>query len=698
MLMVCMTMTMFPIMGNSIGGLQGGKVYAASAVTLSGDQRSDIIKIAKNCQGMKLPATKKQLKKYGKSLWKGTYEGDWCAWFISNCAVEAGVKKSVFPHSTIAGTSTFGKYKAKGNYTPKPGDVALFGKPGATYHVELVYSVSNGKVKTIGGNTGSQSWSKAVVSKPQVKSGIYGYVPIKYPAPAKASHTFSYSLNGGSGSFGSVTLKDGEKLTIPSTKPTKAGYDFLGYYVRRNADATWHVNGSGWLTEPNLNGKARALYQPGSSYIIDNSWTKGSPKSSYTFWAQWKIRPEFKLKFNPNGGTGTMPQQTIKLTGGIIAFDSVNQFKKDGSVMEGWTVQRIALDGSVYWIVPNGSSWTWKKNAAAGERKLYKDANRFSFGTNGISAGDTIVLWASWAPAPVQAQVVDEPEEEPIVDEPEEEPIVDEPEEEPIIDEFEDEPIIDEPEEEPVIDEPEEEPIVEEPVYVWSDWSEYTSTPVSASDTCEVQTIKQYRYRDKQTTTSGEAALSGWTKYDTKTSVSTSGYKFGTPIATSTSMANNRKTVTSAVDKGYYYYAYVVANPSNTSDWCYYADKTRAKVISHMKANFSNSTAWAEKRLRYFWYVSPTDLGATSAKLKKTIPYCADSTVSVGTFSQKATHYYDIPMFRYNQCYKVKTTTTTNYFYKWGNWSSWSETAYSGSDTRQVETQTLYRYRTLVAE
>ena len=192
-----------------------------------------------------------------------------------------------------------------------------------------------------------------------------------------------------------------------------------------------------------------------------------------------------------------------------------------------------------------------------------------------------------------------------------------------------------------------------------------------------LDTLTYYMYgtRVKSTTTSGETSLSGWTKYDSQTSESISGYKFGTPISTSTSYANNRKTVTSAVNTGWYYYAYVVANPSKPSDdWCYYADKTRAKVISHMKKNFSKSSVWDEKRLRYFWYISSSDLGATSGKLKKTIPYCADSTVSVGTLTQKGTHYYDIPMFRYNRIYKVKTVTTVNYFYKWSDyaWSDWT--------------------------
>ena len=196
-----------------------------------------------------------------------------------------------------------------------------------------------------------------------------------------------------------------------------------------------------------------------------------------------------------------------------------------------------------------------------------------------------------------------------------------------------------------------------------------------------IDTITYYSYGTKQklTTTSGESSLSGWTWYNKTQDTAVSDYRFGTPIAASTSYANNRKTETCAVDTGWYYYAYTVADPNNTSDWCYYADKTRAKVIAHMKKNFSKSSAWDEGRLRYFWYISPKDLGATSGKLKKTIPYCASSNVSVGTLSQKATHYYDIPIFRYKQIYKVRTVTTINYFYKWSDyvWSGWSQSRQS---------------------
>ena len=212
----------------------------------------------------------------------------------------------------------------------------------------------------------------------------------------------------------------------------------------------------------------------------------------------------------------------------------------------------------------------------------------------------------------------------------------------------------------------------------------------------------QYRYsvRVKDTTTSGKPTLAGWTKYNTTTSESTSGYQFGSPIATDESYANGRKTVKTAVNKGYYYYAYSVADPSNTSDWTYYVAKSRASVVSHMKANFSNSATWSEVRLRYFWYISSSDLGSTTKDhLNKTIPYHKDSTVSVGTTSQTNTHYYDLKLWKYKQCYKVKTTVTINYFYQWSAWSAWSEWKRTreslpsdGSKKEESETICLVKY------
>ena len=43
--------------------------------------------------------------------------------------------------------------------------------------------------------------------------------------------------------------------------------------------------------------------------------------------------------------------------------------------------------------------------------------------------------------------------------------------------------------------------------------------------------------------------------------------------------------------------------------------------------------------------------------------------------------------------HRNRSLITTYYFYKWSDWSGWSDTAYTRSDTREVGTQTLYRTR-----
>lgn len=207
--------------------------------------------------------------------------------------------------------------------------------------------------------------------------------------------------------------------------------------------------------------------------------------------------------------------------------------------------------------------------------------------------------------------------------------------------------------------------------------------------------VYRYATRSKITTTSGYDSLSGYTKYDSKTATTYSGYRFGTPISTNTSYDGGKKTTTSASNIGYYYYAYAAANPQNTDDWSFVCGKSRNGVISYMKQNYSASAAWSEDNMRYFWMISSKDLGSTAAgsQISCSIPYLENSAVSVGTTSYNGKHYYDIPMYKYNKCYKVKTVTTTNYFYKytnWSGWSSWTANPPAACDTVKIDTQEAY--------
>lgn len=79
--------------------------------------------------------------------------------------------------------------------------------------------------------------------------------------PALAHHYVTFDANGGTGAPGRADKWYGEKLTIPSQKPTRTNYEFLG----------WSKTSTG-----------TAAYQPGQIY-------DGTPDENYTLYAVWKL-------------------------------------------------------------------------------------------------------------------------------------------------------------------------------------------------------------------------------------------------------------------------------------------------------------------------------------------------------------------------------------------------------------------------
>ena len=75
--------------------------------------------------------------------------------------------------------------------------------------------------------------------------------------------TVSYNMNGGSGSISNQTKTYGQDLTLSSTKPTRTGYDFVGWNT--NKDAT------------------TAQYQPGGKY------TANSGATLYAIWKEYSV-------------------------------------------------------------------------------------------------------------------------------------------------------------------------------------------------------------------------------------------------------------------------------------------------------------------------------------------------------------------------------------------------------------------------
>ena len=174
-------------------------------------------------------------------------------------------------------------------------------------------------------------WSKSS----NATSPTYGivstfYAPVErtstlYAVWAAQTYTISYNANGGSGAPSSQTKTHGVTLTLSSTKPTRVGYEFLG-----------------WATSPTA---TSATYSAGGSYT--NNGTA-------TLYAVWKAK-EYSVLYNGNGGTHsitgseTWEDTTNKFTFGKeynISLETLGDkdFKYPGYNLLGWNTSGTATE------------------------------------------------------------------------------------------------------------------------------------------------------------------------------------------------------------------------------------------------------------------------------------------------------------------------------------------------------------------
>ena len=220
----------------------------AANVKTQGDR---VAAIALDTNGMTLVEVQKHIKEKGYSSWKAKYkktryEGDWCAWFISNCARAAGVSQSIFPNDTFAshvsGTWVYGGFygwakengilKTSSSYTPKVGDICFMqGSEGKYGHVEIVYKVKGNTIYTIGGNSGLEIWSKSTVKKRSFTKGTVAqaYAAIKYKPLCSHSST-RYD----------ACTSCGEAVVDYAANKTKYSYSSMNAAYTTTAAATLH--------------------------------------------------------------------------------------------------------------------------------------------------------------------------------------------------------------------------------------------------------------------------------------------------------------------------------------------------------------------------------------------------------------------------------------------------------------------------
>ena len=139
--------------------------------------------------------------------------------------------------------------------------------------------------------------------------------PFTVTAPAPPTYTVSYNANGGYGAPGSQTKYHDTPLTLSGDRPTRTGYNFLGWNTYSSATS--------------------ASYSPGSTY---------NSNSSVTLYAVWQ-RITYTVSYNANGGSGAPGSQT-KYHGENLALSSTKPYKT-GHYFKEWNTSS-AGNGTPY--------------------------------------------------------------------------------------------------------------------------------------------------------------------------------------------------------------------------------------------------------------------------------------------------------------------------------------------------------------
>ena len=218
------------------------------------------------------------------------------------------------------------------------------------------------------------------------------------------------------------------------------------------------------------------------------------------------------------------------------------------------------------------------------------------------------------------------------------------------------------------------------------EWSNWSTTKPDSSYTVESRT--EYRYRDKQTTTSTASSLNGWTKYNTTWAWGNYG-NWSSWSRNSYSGSDSRQVETRNVTdsnaynvNNYYYYRYY-----NSSARAYYY--TYSSSMGGTKYTFSQADGSAPAMYYYTSYNGHAAYRLNNNNGGRGVNFDNEVWFLESTSTIPATSHTE---WRYRD----RGKNYTYYYYKWGNWSGWQTGAVSGTDSRQVEARTVYRYKAKV--
>ena len=174
--------------------------------------------------------------------------------------------------------------------------------------------------------------------------------------------TIAFDPNGGTGSMPNQTIPSGLNGNFNANIFTRNGYRFVGWCTKPVADAS------------ECSGTGVSYFDDGASF--DANATLSWAGKTLTLYAIWK--GQMTIAFDPNGGTGSMPNQTID-SGSSGSINS-NTFTRNGWIFVGWCTKPVANASEC-----NGAGVSYFDNEAT-----------IGAGATQSWAGKTLTLYALW--------------------------------------------------------------------------------------------------------------------------------------------------------------------------------------------------------------------------------------------------------------------------------------------------------------
>lgn len=201
------------------------------------------------------------------------------------------------------------------------------------------------------------------------------------------------------------------------------------------------------------------------------------------------------------------------------------------------------------------------------------------------------------------------------------------------------------------------------PDTAWSDWSVEQPTETGLI----VESKKEYRISEKETTSSQSENLDGWTKYDS--SISYGSWSGNQTASSRPSESDTLQVVGSNTVYNYYHYCSYYDGM-----WCIDSVWVNSSSVLHSCSTTSPLPTYSQ-----------ADLGGKQGYggAGSSAPPCGYNFYV--WFSNGTSTTYT---------YQTRSKTVTNHFYKWGDFGEWTEgDAPSETDTQKVEERTVYRYK-----